>query len=117
VSDLLPISQRPIPQSPTWLEEGSYLLEAGANSPKTETTYRSGLRLFADWLQHYGKDGYHKKEEWPLAPDRLTTATILNFRTWLLANRSRSTVTTYMAAVTGYLHFLDGQDRLPPAIQ
>jgi site-specific recombinase XerD len=116
-SDLLPISQRPIPNNPAWIEEGSFLLEAGANSPKTETTYRSGLRLFADWLQHYGRDGYDKKESWPLLPNRLTTATILNFRNWLLANRSRSTVTTYMAAVTGYLHYLDGQDRLPAGVQ
>lgn len=92
-------------------------MEVGAQSWKTENTYRSGLRLFADWLQHYGKAGYGKEESWPLAPDRLSTAVLLNFRNWLLANRSRSTVTTYMSAVVGYLHFLDGLDLLPEAVQ
>jgi site-specific recombinase XerD len=93
--------------------ETSFLLEAGARSLKTETTYRSGLRLFADWLQHFKRDGYSVDDTLPLSPERLTTATVLSFRNWLLANRAQSTATTYMAAVTGYLHFLDGQDQLP----
>lgn len=114
---LLPISKRPLPHETAWLSETSYLLEAGAQSLKTETTYRSGLRLFADWLQHFGRDGYSSDDSWPLSPERLTTATILNFRNWLLSNRARSTVTTYMAAVIGYLHFLDGQDLLPDSVQ
>ena len=41
----------------------------------------------------------------------------MNFRSWLLSNRSRSTVTTYSAAVIGYLNFLDGIDALPEKIQ
>ncbi|MFO7661646.1 MAG: tyrosine-type recombinase/integrase [Chloroflexota bacterium] len=113
----LPISERPLPEGTAWQSEERYLLEAGAQSIKTETTYRSGLRLFADWLQHYKKAGYSKIEEWPLAPDRLTTEVILDYRSWLLANRSRATVTTYMAAVVGYLNFLDGHDRLPETVQ
>jgi site-specific recombinase XerD len=92
-------------------------LEAGAKSLKTESTYRSGLRLFADWLQHYHKNGYAKEDVWPLAPERLSTDILLDYRTWLLANRSRATVTTYMAAVVGYLNYLDGQDVLPEAVQ
>ncbi|MCA9920744.1 MAG: tyrosine-type recombinase/integrase [Anaerolineales bacterium] len=99
------------------MREPSFLLEAGSRSIKTETTYRSGLRLFADWLQHFNKEGYSLDETWPLLPDRLTTAVILNFRNWLLANRSRSTVTTYISAVVGYLNFLDGQDQLPAKVQ
>lgn len=114
---LLPISRRPLPEAPAWLGESSFLLEAGAQSVKTETTYRSGLRLFADWLQHFAKRNYHKDDNWPLNPAALDTAVILNFRTWLLANRSRATVTTYMAAVIGYLYFLDGQNRLPAEVQ
>ncbi|MEM7335321.1 MAG: tyrosine-type recombinase/integrase [Chloroflexota bacterium] len=114
---LLPITERPLPNSPAWLHENSYLIEAGLRSYKTENTYRSGLRLFADWLQHYKHVGYSIDEEWPLNPDRLSTAVILNFRNWLLANRSRSTGTTYTSAVIGYLHFLDGQDMLPEAVQ
>ena len=109
----LPISERPVPAPVAWLSETSFLLEAGARSVKTEGTYRSGLRSFADWLQHFRKAGYDKDEAWPLSPDRLSTAVILEFRNWLLANRSRSTVTTYLAAIVGYLHYLDGQDQLP----
>lgn len=113
----LPISQRPLPDGPAWQGEERYLLEAGAKSIKTETTYRSGLRLFADWLQHYRKAGYTKADPWPLTPDQLSTDIVLDFRTWLLANRSRATVTTYMAAVVGYLNYLDGQDKLPDTVQ
>jgi len=114
---ILPISQRPLPDRPAWLYENQYLLEAGARSWKTETTYRSGLRLFADWLQTNNRKVFKFNEEWPLAPDLLTTAMVLNFRSWLLSNRSRSTVTTYSAAVVGYLNFLDGIDALPPGVQ
>ncbi len=114
---LLPISQRPLPDRPAWLNENQFLLEAGVRSLKTESTYRSGLRLWADWLQSVDSKRYTKDDEWPLSPEHLTTAVILNFRTWLLANRSRSTVTTYIAAVIGYLNFLDGIDELPADVQ
>ena len=114
---LLPISERPLPDRPAWLYENQFLLEAGARSWKTETTYRSGLRLFADWLQTINRHAYEMDEEWPLSPSHLTTAVVLGFRSWLLSNRSRSTVTTYSAAVVGYLHFLDGIDALPSGVQ
>jgi integrase/recombinase XerD len=113
----LPISGRALPDAPGWQGEASFLLEAGAKSPRTETTYRSGLRLFADWLQHFKRDHYSLEDSWPLSPSALTTATILNYRSWLLANRSQATTTTYMAAIVGYLNFLDGQDRLPQGVQ
>ena len=113
----LPISEREIPKEPAWLHQASFLLEAGAKSLKTETTYRSGLRLFADWLQYYGRNGYTKEQVWPLSAKPLTTAVILNFRNWLIGHRSKSTVNTYMAAVIGYLHFLDGLDQLPDGVQ
>jgi integrase/recombinase XerD len=116
-STLLPISERPLPDDPAWLHETPFLLEAGANSLRTETTYRSGLRLFADWLQHFNRAGYSLDDAWPLRPDGLSTAVILNYRNWLLANRARSTTTTYMSAVIGYLTYLDGQDQLPEAVQ
>jgi integrase len=116
-STLLPISERPLPDDPAWLHETPFLLEAGANSLRTETTYRSGLRLFADWLQHFNRAGYSLDDAWPLRPDGLSTAVILNYRNWLLANRARSTTTTYMSAVLGYLTYLDGQDQLPAAVQ
>lgn len=114
---LLAISERPVPEAPSWIGATSFLLEAGNSSIQTETTYRSGLRLFADWLQHFERDAYDQEMEWPLDPAPLTTATVLNFRNWLLSNRSRSTATTYMAAVLGYLNYLDGQDILPDGVQ
>ena len=114
---VLPISNRPTPEAPSWTDEEAFLREAGAQSVKTETTYRSGLRLFADWLQHYRKAGYAKTDAWPLRPQGLTTDVVLDYRNWLLANRSRATVTTYMAAILGYLNFLDGYDRLPDSVQ
>ncbi|HUS93559.1 MAG TPA: tyrosine-type recombinase/integrase [Patescibacteria group bacterium] len=113
----LPLTGRKVPVEPAWLHETSYLLEAGVSSAKTEATYRSGLRLFADWLQYYKHDDFEVDTPWPLLPDKLTTATVLRFRNWLLSNRSQSTATTYMAAVSGYLNFLDGMDLLPEFIQ
>lgn len=113
----LPISDRPTPEGPAWVDEEAFLREAGAQSLRTESTYRSGLRLFADWLQHFRKASYAKTEAWPLQPDRLSTDIVLEYRNWLLANRSRATVTTYMAAVSGYLNYLDGHDRLPETVQ
>ena len=61
----LPISERPLPDAPAWLHESGFLLEAGAASPQTESTYRSSLRLFADWLQHFGRNGYRLSDTWP----------------------------------------------------
>ncbi len=116
-ASLLPISGRPMPAPTAWQEETGFLFEAGVKSAKTETTYRSGLRLFADWLQHYGRAGYTLTDPWPLSPAPLTTADILNFRNWLLAHRARATATTYTSAVIGYLLYLDGQDRLPSGVQ
>ncbi len=113
----LPISDRQVPEGQAWADEDSFLREAGAQSLKTESTYRSGLRLFADWLQHFRKAGFSKTDQWPLQPTHLTTDVILDYRNWLLANRSKSTLTTYMAAVVGYLNYLDGHDRLPESVQ
>ena len=114
---LLPISQTPLPDRPAWLYENQFLIEAGNRSLKTEATYRSALRIFADWLQYYNKSNYSREDEWPLSPANLSTAVVLDFRTWLLANRSRSTTTTYTAAIVGYLHYLDGLDQLPETVQ
>lgn len=113
----LPVSERPAPPGPAWLLEESYLLEAGAQSAKTEVTYRSALRHFADWLQHLRKATYAPNSPWPLSPEHLDTAVLLEYRTWLTAKHSRSTVTTYMAAVIGYLHFIDGMDMLSQDVQ
>ncbi len=114
---VLPISKRPFPAKPAWLHETSFLLEAGINSAQTEKTYRSGLRLFADWLQHFARNGFTLEDPWPLAPGGLDTAVILNFRNWLMSNRAQSTTTTYISAILGYLNYLDGINALPETVQ
>ncbi|MDJ0755513.1 MAG: tyrosine-type recombinase/integrase [Ardenticatenaceae bacterium] len=113
-----PLSNRDIPtDTPLWLYEIEFLLKAGENSAKTESTYRSGLRLFADWLQHFKKDGYSADDPWPLSPRNLQTDTVVSFRRWLISNRSPGTVVTYTAAVVGYLSFLEDRDALPETIR
>lgn len=113
----LPISNRPIPDTIAWMLEDSFLIATGSNSQKTESTYRSGLRLFADWLQHYRKASYSVEMNWPLSPERLDTDTIIEFRSWLSDNRSRATVMTYTAALVGYLNFIDQEDALPDDVK
>lgn len=113
-----PLTNRDIPtDTPLWLYEIEFLLKAGENSAKTESTYRSGLRLFADWLQHFKKDGYSADDPWPLSPHNLQTDTVVSFRRWLINNRSPGTVVTYTAAIVGYLSFLEDRDVLPETIR
>lgn len=114
----LPLSERPIPtETPIWHHESEFLFKAGENSLKTETTYRSGLRLFADWLQHFRKGDYSVDEDWPISANHLNNDILIAYRQWLLNNRSSKTATTYMAAVLSYLTFLEDKDELPAAVQ
>lgn len=112
----LPCSGRDIPTALPFTDMEMFLRDAGVNSERTERAYRTGLRAFADWLQVYGRH-YDIKAEWPLSPTPLTTADIMEFRSWLLAHRAQATTITYLSAVTGYLHFLDGIDKCPTAVQ
>ncbi|PID87037.1 MAG: hypothetical protein CSB13_01375 [Chloroflexi bacterium] len=113
---LLPVTGRKIPKIEPFEDAPLFLRDAGMNSPKTERTYRAGLRAFADWLQHTGRDGYTIAHDWPLPPTLLSTSGILAFRSWLLANKSVSTARTYTAAIVGYLYFLDGAGKLPEGV-
>lgn len=112
----LPCSGREIPAPPPFVDVDMFLREAGVTSQRTERAYRAGLRAFADWLQQHGRH-HDLKSEWPLSPTPLTTADVLEFRSWLLANRAQATATTYLAGVMGYLYFLDGIDKCPTGIQ
>lgn len=114
---VLPISERPTPKGYAWEMEESFLLEAGIDSLNTEQTYRTSLRVFADWLQHFNKVGFNEEMDWPLDPAPLDTTTVLEFREWLMKHKSKSTVKTYTAAVISYVVFLDGRDRLPKSLQ
>ena len=113
----LPCSDRDIPDALPFTNMEMFLREAGINSERTERAYRAGLRAFADWLQVNGRHDFDLDTEWPLPPTLLQTADVLEFRGWLLGNRSQSTTTTYLAAVTSYLHFLDGLDKCPDGVQ
>jgi integrase/recombinase XerD len=114
---VLPASGREIPAAPPFEEADSFLRESSIHSPRTERTYRAGLRAFADWLQRAARAEYTLETPWPLSPTPLQTADVLAFRNWLLANRSQTTARTYVAAVMSFLHFLDGVDRAPLGVQ
>lgn len=113
----LPCSGREIPRELPFTHMEMFLREMGINSERTERAYRAGLRAFADWLQVNGRHNINLNSPWPLSPTPLQTTDVLEFRSWLLANRSQATTTTYLAAVMGYLHFLDGIDHCPPGVQ
>ncbi len=114
----LPLTKRPVPKDrPLWAHESEFLFRSGENSLKTEQTYRSGLRLFADWLQHFKKDGYSLEDEFPITVGAVTNDHLLQYRQWLLMNRSAKTAQTYVAGVMAYLTFLEDRDELPEAIQ
>lgn len=113
----LPCSGRDIPAALPFTDVEMFLREAGINSTRTERAYRAGLRAFADWLQVNGRHGLDSDTPWPLSPTPLQTADVLEFRGWLLSNRSQATTTTYLAAVMSYLHFLDGIDKCPTGVQ
>lgn len=110
----LPVTGRNIPEDEipfTYADQ--FLAEL---TPRTERTYRTGLRVLADWLQGL-QDEYGEDEIWPLSLDRLTTTTVLDFRAWLLTKGSKATTSTYLAAVTGFLYYLDGRDELPEGVE
>ena len=113
----LPLTGRDIPEELPFTHMVMFLREVGINSERTERTYRASLRVFADWLQHTRQSGYDLDMDWPLSPEYLHTADVLTFRSWLLANRSQMTASTYVAGILSYLHFLDGIDELPENVQ
>ncbi len=113
----LPLTGRDIPDELPFTNMVMFLREVGINSERTERTYRASLRVFADWLQHTKQSGYDLEMDWPLSPENLHTADVLTFRSWLLANRSQMTASTYVAGILSYLHFLDGIDELPENVQ
>ncbi len=114
----LPLTGRSIPKDrPIWLHESEFLFRSGENSLKTEQTYRSGLRMFADWIQHFKKAGYSLEDDWPISVAQVDNELLIQHRQWLLANRSAKTTQTYMAGVLAYLTFLEDRDELPETIQ
>lgn len=108
----LPLSQQQLPDALPWLHTDHYLDRVGGND-RTQATYLSGLRLFADWVQVNERDAYADKL-WPLDPAHLTTATVLLYQDWLPENRAAGTADTYRRILAGYLEHLQSNGLLPP---
>lgn len=99
-----------------WVEADQFLVTVGRDRPQTEKTYRTALRVFADWAQQHRRDGFSLQQGWPLDPASLTTETITRFHGWLRSNYPTRTVRTYMATVMAYLNYLDSVDLLPGGV-
>lgn len=113
---ILPISGRRVPADDfAFLLQDEFMVEMAAKSQRTADTYRSGLRLFADWLAVHSS-GYTVAHEWPLNPIRVSTTDVMGFRTWLMKHRASGTTVTYVSAVVSYLVFLESREVMPPNV-
>ena len=109
---VLPVSKRaaPDPDVLSW-RYAERFLEAVVNE-NTRKSGRTGLRHFADWVQHKRRDGY-EDQEWPLDPAFLTLPTITDYGVWLSENFARKTQLSYAAAIVGYFKILDSLGHWP----
>ncbi len=105
-SELLPISNKPIPNENAWQYE-VHFINSTHLSKKSILSYKAALRMFADWIQIKGKYGYKSSEKWPLSPKRIRHESVLAFSKWLGANRSNSTNNTYVSIVYRFLVYLE----------
>lgn len=108
----LPVSKRaaPDPDVLSW-RYAERFLEAVVNE-NTRKSRRTGLRHFADWVQHKRRDDY-EDQEWPLDPAFLTLPTITDYGVWLSENFARKTQLSYAAAIVGYFKILDSLGHWP----
>lgn len=77
-------------------------------SPKTQSTYLSGLRAFAAFLQSRGG-----LEDW--SPAALTATSLEEYYAWLVRRHGRdrrTTVSTYLSAARAFVRFLARRDLL-----
>jgi site-specific recombinase XerD len=92
-------------QSPTWADATRiFLASLAGRSPRTRSTYASGLRRFVEYLQSRGLDS----EE--LLASALPIAFVEDYHTWLVGQYGRErrpTVVTYLAALRALFRFLD----------
>ena len=113
----LSISGRPVPDGPPFYNADLFLAETELANSKTASTYRSGLRLFADWLQVDERSSYTVDSEWPLDPAGLSTHLVIEFRNWVAKHRSLATASTYVMGVLAYLHYLEGEYSVPETVK
>lgn len=111
----LPVSHRPLPDKLPFIHTESFL-NGGEEANGTLSKPRlSCLRLLADWLQSTEQEEY-SEEAWPLDPAQLTNEAILQYRTWLVGNRSINTARIYARFVHDFLIHLDSVNALPVGI-
>ena len=87
----LPFSGRKAPIPPIEPLSGVFEFAEAHSSWQTQKTYKSCLRVFADWLQtHSGV--YSQANSWPLNPKLLTVEMVLAFRKSLGAIYKQATI-------------------------
>lgn len=112
----LSISGRSCPAASPFMGADEFLRDVAATNRKTAGTYRSGLRLFADWLQHFELGMYTPLATWPLPAAGLTTELVISFRNWVHTHRSPGTANTYTMGVYSFLVWLEGAGRAPAGV-
>lgn len=100
------VSKRPLSDDMPWLNTETYLNSADGTNRNSRAVYLSGLRLFAEWVQANGRDGYDGQER-PLDPADLAPGTVELCLAWLEGNRAPNTASTYKQTLAGFLAHLD----------
>jgi site-specific recombinase XerD len=89
-----------------------FLASLGGKSPRTYTTYQTGLAHFRTFLETRGR-----LEQW--RPDQLEPTLLEEFYGWLVRQRGRehrATVATYSAGLRAFVRFLARRALLPPGV-
>src|SRR5258708_15644750 len=89
-----------------------FLNSLGGKSPRTFTTYQTGLHQFRDFLDARGQ-----LEKWQ--PSQVESTLLEEFYGWLVRQRGRerrATVATYSAGVRAFMRFLARRAQLPPEV-
>src|SRR5258708_29983054 len=89
-----------------------FLNSLGGKSPRTFTTYQTGLHQFRDFLHARGQ-----LERWQ--PTQIGPTLLEEFYGWLVRQRGRerrATVATYSAGLRAFMRFLAPRAPLPPQV-
>src|SRR5215207_3743937 len=89
-----------------------FLGTLGAKSPRTYTTYQTGLQHFRTYLEASGR-----LAGWQ--PASLSAASLEEFLSWLVRRHGRerrATITTYAAGVRAFVRFLARRALLGPGV-
>jgi site-specific recombinase XerD len=90
----------------------SFLRSLGGKSPRTYTTYQTGLTRFRAYLE-----ATRQLADW--RPEALEPTVLEDFYTWLVRQHGRerrSTVATYSAGLRAFVRFLARRGRLAPGV-